>query len=179
MIILLQVRWSSHLTAPQHVENPLEWWCHVNTVCAHMGHHHVSEKTGIYRLPILDYFLPQSNVKAVYNLKTKSLGVIIMTRAMFVPISAFLLFFCVRICKGEDTICNPVVMSVLLSVCNKPRPQRHELLLAQAEWMVSELSCGEQHVLYDIFGLFLLLFANFATIKKLSPDIQVCTSSSY
>jgi len=34
--------------------------------------------------------LPQLNIKAVHNLKTKSLGVILTPWAMFVPVSAFL-----------------------------------------------------------------------------------------
>jgi len=36
--------------------------------------------------------LPQLNIKAVHNLKAKSLGTILTLWAMFVPISAFLLF---------------------------------------------------------------------------------------
>jgi len=36
--------------------------------------------------------LPRLNIKAVHSLKTKSSGVILTPWAMFVPISAFLLF---------------------------------------------------------------------------------------
>jgi len=37
-------------------------------------------------------FFPQLNIKTVHNLRTKSSGIILTPWAMFVPISAFLLF---------------------------------------------------------------------------------------
>jgi len=40
--------------------------------------------------------LPQLNIKAVHNLKTKSLGIILTPRAVFVPISHFYYFWFLR-----------------------------------------------------------------------------------
>jgi len=46
-------------------------------------------------------FLPQLNIKAVHNLKTKSLGIILIPWAVFVPIAAFLLFLAYDVACGE------------------------------------------------------------------------------
>jgi len=45
--------------------------------------------------------LPQLSIKVVDNLRTKSLGIILTPRAMFVPISTFLLFV-VLMWHGEE-----------------------------------------------------------------------------
>jgi len=83
------------LSAPQRVQKPLALWQNVNAVCAYMWCHHMSGKEiGIFLL-FASFglkILLQLNIKAVHNLKTKSLGIILTPWAMFVPISTFLLF---------------------------------------------------------------------------------------
>jgi len=46
--------------------------------------------------------LPHLNIKAVHNLKTKSLGIILTPWAMFVPIFAFLLFLVSKVVYREE-----------------------------------------------------------------------------
>jgi len=47
-------------------------------------------------------FFPQLNVKAADNLKTPNSGIIVTPWAMFVPISAFLLFLVSQVACGEN-----------------------------------------------------------------------------
>jgi len=50
----------------------------------------------------LDKIWPQLNIEVVYNLKTKSSGIILTPWAMFVPILAFLLFLVFEVACGEE-----------------------------------------------------------------------------
>jgi len=42
-------------------------------------------------------------------------------------------FFASAPVKAKDTICYPVVMSVLLSVCNKPRPLTSQSIISSGQ----------------------------------------------
>jgi len=42
-------------------------------------------------------------------------------------------FFASAPVKAKDAICNPVVMSVLLSVCNKPRPLTSRAIISSGQ----------------------------------------------
>jgi len=60
-----------------------------------------------------------------------------MASFVYIEFFMFLVLFCcwfqfLGINIFNNAICNPVVMSVLLSVCNKLRPQCQKLLLARA-----------------------------------------------
>jgi len=59
-----------------------------------MWHHRASgEEIGTFTVCLLWVkILPQLNIKAVHNLKTKSSGIMLTPWVIFVPISAFLLF---------------------------------------------------------------------------------------
>jgi len=43
------------------------------------------------------------------------------------------LFFVSAPVKAKDAMCNPVVMSVLLSVCNKPRPLTSQAIISSGQ----------------------------------------------
>jgi len=63
------------------------------------------EKIGIFTVcQFLAKNLPQLNIKAAHNLKTKSLGIILTRWAMFVPSFTFLRFLIFEIMCGEECV---------------------------------------------------------------------------
>jgi len=57
---------------------------------------------GQHILGVLAYFWHFLCTKALHNFKTKSLGIILTTWAIFVPISAFVLFLVSEVACGEE-----------------------------------------------------------------------------
>jgi len=66
------------LSAPQHVESPLTLWCKVYAVCANTWRHHEMEKKLVFLvLAFWLKILPHLNTKAVHNLETQGLSIIL------------------------------------------------------------------------------------------------------
>jgi len=87
---------------------------HVSAVCACTWRHHASGKEiGIFLLFTGFWLkiLPHLNITAIHNLKTRSLGIILTPWAMFVPISAFLLFLV------SDSVEKSLIFTVFYLAC--------------------------------------------------------------
>jgi len=89
------------------------------------------------------------------------------------PFQPLFVNFCIRAVKVKNAICNQAVMSVLLSVCNKPRPLTSQTIISSNQAYAK--FPGDEHRVFIVFNRWIYINRGANKNNNNDDDNDSCT----